>query len=159
MDPFISVFYKFLTQLLLSDDDGISHDQSCDPSHTPLIPACIKVDLTCDQVLAYFPSSFRRSIKSGGSHGHHDRHGDYDRHSKLETIPLSRLLSHFKSFVKRFDAEVRERKLLAGKVKLVESLTARNQHLEEEIWEQRKVSIIIIGKYSTVELLYKHTPR
>ena len=140
MEPFLSLFYTFLTQLLQSnpttyDDDG-SGMSSHDPSPAPSVPGWLKLDLRPDQVLAYFPSTHRRSIKSASSSS-----DSYERGGKeMEAIPLSRLLSLFKSYVKRNEAGAGERKMLAGRAKLVESLTARNTQLEEDVWRLRKVS-------------------
>jgi hypothetical protein len=56
----------------------------------------------------------------------------------------------FKSFVKKTDTLVHESKRLAGKARLVQSLTERNAHLEDEVWRLRKVSTYI---YYTITVL------
>jgi hypothetical protein len=136
MDPFIVQFYTLISQLLWSG----SHDQSHDPSHTP-IPLWLRVDLSRDQILTYFPSQLRKSVKSLRSTKNHDQ---------LEPVSLSSLLSVFKSFVKKTDTLVHESKRLAGKARLVQSLTERNAHLEDEVWRLRKVSTYI---YYTITVL------
>ena len=120
MELFIVKFHVFITQLL-------SHYEKQESSGSPL-PAWFHLDLSRDQVLAYFPSHLRRSIKDS-SHNH----------DGLESVSLSDLLGAFKSFVKKYDFVVHENRLLTGKAKLVQSLTERNAHLEDEIWKYRKV--------------------
>lgn len=125
MDPFLIQFCNFIIQLLWS---GRERDES--PATVSSSPNRLQLDLTREQALVYFPSQLRRSFKDSS-------HSDP---SSVETVALSSLLSGFKNYVKKRDALVHENKLLAGKAKLVQSLTVRNAHLEEEIWKCRKVS-------------------
>ena len=128
MEPFIIQFFTLITQLLRNG----SHDQSHDSTPTS-IHLWLQLDLSRDQALMYFPSQLRKSIKSLRS---------TKNHGQLEPVLLSSLLSVFKSFVKRTDALVHENKLLAGKARLVQSLTERNAHLEDEVLKLRKVSTL-----------------
>lgn len=125
MDPFLIQFCTFILQLLWS---GSKREKL--PQTTSTSPIWLKLDLNREQALAYFPSHLRRSFKVSSQS---DQHG-------VESLSLSSLLSAFKNFVKKRDTLLHENRLLAGKAKLVESLTARNAHLEEEIWKCRKVS-------------------
>ena len=127
MDQFIAQFYTFICQILQSLSDGRQTGWSHDRSHDPLISEWLQADLTADQVLSYFPSYLRKSLGQGhgGTRGRRDR--------KFQTVRLSELLGHFKSYVRKNEAEARERKLLAGKSKLLQSLTERNAHLEEQV--------------------------
>lgn len=140
MDPFIILFCTFIIQLLPSGSHGQSHD-----SNPTTIHEWLQLDLTRDQVLMYFPSQLRKSIKSLRS---------TRNHGQLESIPLSSLLSVFKSYVKRTEALAHENKLLAGKARLVQSLAERNAHLEDEVWELRKVSIHVYITVSVTDAIY-----
>ena len=120
---FFIQFYTFIIQLFW----GSGGEGSPEPSTFPA-PVWLQLDLSRDQVLTYLPSHLRRSLKTPS---------DQD---KLQSISLSSLLSAFKNHIKKHDALVHENKLLAGKAKLVQSLTIRNAHLEDEIWKCRKVS-------------------
>ena len=126
MDPFLIQFCNFVLQILWS---GSERGKS--PQATSTSPIWLKLDLNREQALAYFPSHLRRSFKVSSSQS--------DQQS-VESLSLSSLLSAFKNYVKKRDALLHENRLLAGKAKLVESLTIRNAHLEEEIWKCRKVS-------------------
>lgn len=125
MDPFLIQFCTFILQLLWSGSEREKSSQTTSTS-----PIWLKLDLNREQALAYFPSHLRRSFKVSSQS---DQHG-------VESLSLSSLLSAFKNYVKKRDTLLHENRLLAGKAKLVESLTVRNAHLEEEIWKCRKVS-------------------
>lgn len=135
MEPFIIQFCTFILQLLWSESERDKSPQTPStsdklPQTASTFPIWFKLDLNREQALAYFPSHLRRSLKASSQT---DQHG-------IESLSLSTLLSAFKSYVKKRDTLVHENKLLAGKAKLVQSLTVRNAHLEEEIWKCRKVS-------------------
>ena len=126
MEPFVVQFCVFINQLLLSDA-AWSGKRSHDASPSPLLPAWLQLDMTRDQVLAFFPSQIRKSIKSSSSS------------DKFELVSLSSLVSQFKSYVKKYESLAHEMKQLKIKAKLVQSLAERNAHLEDEVWEARKV--------------------
>ena len=134
MDPFTAQFHTFVCQLLQSLSVGGTRG-SRDGSHDPPISEWLRVDLNADQVPSYFPSHLRKSL--GGSRGnrsHGNRRG-------FEVVRLSELLGHFKSHVRRSEAEARERKLLAGKTKLLQSLTERNAHLEDQVLAMSRAQV------------------
>ena len=124
--------YTFIHQFLLSTGGSgkALHDRSHDPSSSPLVPTWLQLDVTVDQVLPYFSSQLRKSVKRSG-----DSEKDED---DFETVSLSGLLSRFKSYVKKNEAVEKENKLLAGRAKLVQSTVERNTQLEDEVLELRK---------------------
>lgn len=122
MEIFVIQFYHLISQLVLTTKGSAS--QNAHP--TPPLPAWLHVDLTGDQIVAYFPHHLQRDVRSS-------------KHDQVESLSLSALLSAFKSFLKKFESLSRENKLLTSKANLVQSLTERNARLEDEIWSMRKV--------------------
>ena len=132
MDPFIAQFYRLICQLLQSVGGRESHTAS---SHNSSLSKWLHVDLNADQILTYFPSHLRKSLAS-----HTHSCGPRPNRDGLETFKLSEFLGLFKSYVRQCEAETRERRHLAGKAKLLQSLTARNAELEDQVLEFSRVS-------------------
>ena len=133
MDRFIPQFYTLIFQLLQSLSVGSGSRWSHDESGDPLISEWLQADLNVDQLLSYFPSHLRKSLVSHSHSTGGGRRTGKNSEGVFKSVSISELLAHFKSYVRRHEAEARERKLLTGKTKLLESLTERNAHLEEQV--------------------------
>ena len=71
----------------------------------------------------------------------------------FKSVSISELLAHFKSYMRRNEAEACERKLLAGKTKLLESLTERNAHLEEQVLGMSRTEVGVYTNSSVEPLV------
>ncbi|CAI8017620.1 hypothetical protein GBAR_LOCUS10676 [Geodia barretti] len=141
MDRFIPQFYTLVCQLLQSLSGSSSSRWSHDESGDPLISEWLQADLNADQLLSYFPSHLRKSLVSHSHSTGGGRRRGKSSEGVFKSVSISELLAHFKSYVRRHEAEACERKLLAGKTKLLESLTERNAHLEEQVLGMRRTEI------------------
>ena len=122
IDPFLIQFYTFICQLLQT----LTGQQSHDASHDLSISDWLRADLNADQVLSHFPSLLRRSL-TNRDHRHRDKRDGF------ETVKLSEFLGHFKTYVRRCEAVRQERRAAAENTKLLQSLTARNTDLEQQM--------------------------
>ena len=147
MDRFISQFYTLISQLLQSlsvngsSDDSRrrgsrwSRDQSCDPT----ISEWLQGDLNPEQLLSYFPSHLRKYLVDHSSRGGRRRGEGGER--GFESVSISEMLAHFKNYVRKHEGEAQQRRLLAGRAKLLQSLTERNAHLEEQVLEMSRAEV------------------
>ena len=153
MDRFIPQFYTLVCQLLQSLSGSSSSRWSHDESGDPLISEWLQADLNADQLLSYFPSHLRKSLVSHSHSTGGGRRRGKSSEGVFKSVSISELLAHFKSYVRRHEVEACERKLLAGKTKLLESLTERNAHLEEQVLGMRRTEVGVYTNSSVEPLV------
>lgn len=143
MDPFLVKIYCFIYQLIQTYQRSTGKTRSHDTSHDLCLPEWFLIDLDADQVLSYFPSRTRDSL---GCHGHPrcPGSGQQKLDEGFEIIRLSEFLGAFKSYVRRNETEVKERKkTLMGKTKLLQSLTERNAQLEDQLLSMTTLQVCV----------------